>query len=90
MAATVKSLREILLTVDPPKILVDRKTEIPILREDLLHRLKTATTREEGIAIAEEAKLDMVSFGIKITDFNHVTLTLSPGGLPSKGHCLPS
>ena len=63
MAATVKSLRHILLTVEPPKILVDRKTEIPILREDLLQRLKTATTREEGIAIAEEAKLDMVSMG---------------------------
>ena len=61
MAATVQSLREILLTVEPPKILIDRATEIPMLREDLLQRLKKATTREEGIAISEEAKLDMVN-----------------------------
>jgi hypothetical protein len=60
MAATVQNLREILLTVEPPKILVDRATEIPILREDLLQRLKKATTREEAIAVSEEAKLDMV------------------------------
>jgi hypothetical protein len=61
MAATVQNLRDILLNVEPPKILVDRATEIPILREDLLQRLKKATTREEGIAISEEAKLDMVN-----------------------------
>ena len=61
MAATLSSLREILLGVEPPTLLVDRKTEIPIISDHLLQRLKKATTREEGIAIAEDAKKEMVS-----------------------------
>ena len=60
MAATVSSLREILLTTEPPKQLIDRKTELPILPDELLQRLKKATTREEGIQIAEDAKKMMV------------------------------
>lgn len=60
MAATLSSLREILLNVEPPKVLIDRKTEMPILSDGLLQRLKKATTREEGIAIAEDAKKEMV------------------------------
>ena len=60
MAATLSSLREILLNGEPPKVLIDRKTEMPILSDGLLQRLKKATTREEGIAIAEDAKKEMV------------------------------
>ena len=60
MAATVSSLREILLATEPPKQLIDRKTELPILPDELLQRLKKATTREEGIQIAEDAKKMMV------------------------------
>jgi hypothetical protein len=47
MAATVTSLREILTSVDPPKILIDRGTEMPILPDELLQRLKKATTRDK-------------------------------------------
>ena len=60
MAATVSSLRDILLNVLPPKVLIDRQSEMPILPDELLQRLRKATTREEGILIAEEAKKIMV------------------------------
>lgn len=41
MAATVENLREILFNVEPPKQLIDRKTEIVLTSEDALEILKT-------------------------------------------------
>jgi len=41
MAATVENLREILFNVEPPKQLIDRKTEIVLTSEAALEILKT-------------------------------------------------
>ncbi len=62
MAETVSKLRKIVLEVKPPKILIDRSTEIPFMSEDLMERLIKATTREEGIAISEDSKKEQVNF----------------------------
>jgi len=66
MAETVSKLRRIVLDVVPPKILIDRVTEIPIMREALIDRLVKATTREEGIAISEDVKKEQVSINWSI------------------------
>ena len=58
--ATIKSLREILLNTEPPKLLVDRKTEMPMYRQDLMERALKMTTREEALEIEAEIKLVQV------------------------------
>ena len=60
MAATVASLREVLFSVESPKLLVNRQTGMPLLTEDLHRRMLKATTQEEGNAIVEDAKKIMV------------------------------
>lgn len=61
MAETVSKLRKIVLDVKPPRILIDRLTEIPIMSDGLVDRLVKATTREEGIAISEDVKKEQVN-----------------------------
>ena len=61
MAATVSVLRKILFDVCPPKILVDRKTERPLLPPEIAQdKVRMVTTKEEAFRFASEIKEYMV------------------------------
>ena len=60
MAATVKNLREILFNVEPPKLLMDRKTEEPLFAEGIFEKMKKSKSQEERRALFDEVALKMV------------------------------